>query len=170
MGGCENRLNAERHAALPRSHRMTRRRGRDIASSVRQRLLDLSRTRNEDFRLILTRFASERLLYRLSQSRHAERFMLKGALLFALWTGRCYDRLRDVDLLGSGAPETEALAATFRELCENQLDHDDGLRFHAESVTAEPIPEDQEYGGIRVRFRVALGRDSHRSPGRRRIR
>ena len=69
---------------------MTRRRARDIASSVRQRLLDLSRTRNEDFQLIITRFASERLLYRLSQSNHAERFVLKGALLFALWTGASY--------------------------------------------------------------------------------
>ncbi len=137
---------------------MTRRRGRDIASSVRQRLLDLSRTRNEDFQLILTRFASERLLYRLSQSKHAERFMLKGALLFALWTGRMLRPTRDVDLLGSGAPGTEALATTFREVCEIQLDHDDGLRFHAETVTAEPIREDQEYEGIRVRFRVTLGR------------
>jgi predicted nucleotidyltransferase component of viral defense system len=137
---------------------MTRRRSKNIASSVRQRLLDLSRTRNEDFQLILTRFASERLLYRLSQSRHAERFMLKGALLFALWTGRMLRPTRDVDLLGSGSPGTEALAATFREVCENQLDHDDGLRFHAESVTAEPIREDQEYEGIRVRFRVTLGR------------
>ncbi|MGA2701229.1 MAG: nucleotidyl transferase AbiEii/AbiGii toxin family protein [Isosphaeraceae bacterium] len=137
---------------------MTRRRARDIASSVRQRLLDLSRTRNEDFQLIITRFASERLLYRLSQSNHAELFVLKGALLFALWTGRMLRPTRDVDLLGYGAPGAEDLAAIFREVCALELDHADGLRFHAESVTAEPIREDQEYEGIRIRFRVTLGR------------
>lgn len=137
---------------------MTRRRARDIASSVRQRLLDLSRTRNEDFQLMITRFASERLLYRLSQSRHAERFTLKGALLFALWTGRMLRPTRDVDLLGSGAPRAEDLAAIFREVCALELNHSDGLRFHAESVTAEPTREDQEYEGIRIQFRVTLGR------------
>jgi hypothetical protein len=71
---------------------MTRRPSKNIASSVRQRLLNLSRTRQQDFQLVLTRFASERLLYRLCQSKHSERFVLKGALLFALWTGRILDR------------------------------------------------------------------------------
>jgi predicted nucleotidyltransferase component of viral defense system len=136
---------------------MTRRRSKNIASSVRQRLLDLSRTRSEDFQLILTRFTAERLLYRLSQSNHAERFMLKGALLFALWTGRMLRPTRDVDLLGFGAPGAEELVTVFREICDLELEQPDGLRFDAESVTAEPIREDQEYEGIRIRIRVTLG-------------
>src|SRR5208282_374820 len=128
---------------------MTRPRARDIASSVRQRLLDLSRTGNEDFQLIITRFASERLLYRLSQSNHAERFILKGALLFALWTGRMLRPTRDVDLLGHGTPGAEDLAAVFREVCALELDHADGLRFHAEFVRTRNMKESGFGSGLR---------------------
>ncbi|MFO0893024.1 MAG: nucleotidyl transferase AbiEii/AbiGii toxin family protein [Isosphaeraceae bacterium] len=137
---------------------MTRRRGRDVPSSVRQRLLDFARARGEDFQLVLTRFASERLLYRLGRSRHADRFVLKGALLFALWTGRMLRPTRDVDLLGHGPPDAGDLVAIFREACGLDAGPDDGLRFHADSVAAGPIRADQEYEGVRVRLRVTLGR------------
>ena len=136
---------------------MTRRPSKNIASSVRQRLLDLSRTRKQDFQLILTRFASERLLYRLCLSKHVERFVLKGALLFALWTGRMLRPTRDVDLLGSGDPGADELAAVFGKVCRLEPEQPDGLRFDADSVTTEPIREDQEYEGIRIRLRASLG-------------
>jgi predicted nucleotidyltransferase component of viral defense system len=136
---------------------MTRRPSKNIASSVRQRLLNLSRTRQQDFQLVLTRFASERLLYRLYQSKHAERFVLKGALLFALWTGRMLRPTRDVDLLGFGDPGADELAAVFRDVCRLEPEQPDGLRFDVDSVTAEPIREDQEYEGIRIRLRATLG-------------
>jgi hypothetical protein len=137
---------------------MTRRRGRDIANSVRQLLLDPSRDRGEDFQLVLTRFAAERLLYRLIRSRYANRFMLKGAPLFALWTGRMLRPTRDVDLLGHDAPGAGDLTSVFREIREVEPERDDGHRFDADSVVAEPIREDQEYEGIRVRLRVTLSR------------
>ena len=73
---------------------------RGIIPSVRQRLLNLSRERSEDFQFVLTRFALERLLYRLSKSTYADSFVLKGALLFLIWTGREYRPTRDLDLLG----------------------------------------------------------------------
>jgi hypothetical protein len=75
---------------------------KSLAAAVRQRLLNLSRTTGEDFQLLLTRYALERLLYRLSASEHAGRFVLKGAMLFALWTGRMHRPTRDLDLLGFG--------------------------------------------------------------------
>jgi hypothetical protein len=134
---------------------MTRRPSKNIAGSVRQRLLDLSRTRKQDFQLVLTRFASERLLYRLCRSKHTERFVL--TLLFALWTGRMLRPTRDVDLLGLGAPSVDELAAVFREVCRLEPEQPDRLRFDADSVTAESIREDQEYEGIRIRLRVTLG-------------
>ena len=62
------------------------RRTADMAASVRQRLLNLARSRNEDFGLILTKYALERVHYRMSQSDHSSTFILKGALLFELWT------------------------------------------------------------------------------------
>ena len=60
---------------------------RNIGASARARLLALARERGEDFQLVLTRYAGERLLYRLASSPHAGSFVLKGAALFALWTG-----------------------------------------------------------------------------------
>ncbi len=75
---------------------------RNLAASVRERLRQLARARNEPFDLVLTKYALERLLYRLAQSDFRDRFMLKGALLFALWTDQPYRPTRDADLLGFG--------------------------------------------------------------------
>ena len=77
---------------------------KDIGASVRARLLRLARERGEDFQLVLTRYANERLLYRLASSEHGSRFVLKGAALFTLWTGEPHRATRDVDLLGFGDP------------------------------------------------------------------
>lgn len=62
----------------------------NVAASIRQKLLNRSREHKEDFQLILTRYALERLLYRLSQSEHANEFVLKGALLFLVWINEPY--------------------------------------------------------------------------------
>ena len=63
---------------------MKKRQPANLPASIRQRLLNLSRDRGEDFNLTLTRYAIERLLYRLSQSERADQFVLKGALLLSL--------------------------------------------------------------------------------------
>jgi hypothetical protein len=55
-----------------------------------------------DPNFVLGRFAVERFLYRLSKSRHAERFVLKGAMLMLVWLGETLRPTRDLDLLGSG--------------------------------------------------------------------
>jgi predicted nucleotidyltransferase component of viral defense system len=130
---------------------------KDMAASVRQRLLDLSRRSGEDFRWLLTRYAMERLLDRLSRSEHARRFVLKGALLFALWTGEFQRPTRDLDLLGFGDSSAEGLGDVFRSLCSPRP-ADDGLVFSAETVSVEPIREDQVYGGQRVKLEARLGR------------
>ena len=60
----------------------------NVAASVRQRLLDLSRERGEDFQLILTWYTAERFLYRLALSKHSKQFILKGAMLLNVWMDR----------------------------------------------------------------------------------
>jgi hypothetical protein len=136
---------------------MTRKNPKDTAASVRQRLLNLSRRSGEDFQRLLTRYAMERLLDRLSRSEHAPQFVLKGALLFALWTGEFHRPTRDIDLLGFGDSSAEGLAEVFRSLCAAEA-ADDGLVFSAATVSVEPIREDQEYGGQRVKLETRLGR------------
>jgi hypothetical protein len=128
---------------------------RNLAASVRQRLLLLSRQRAEPFDLILVRYGIERLLYRLSRSPYVNRFLLKGAMLFAIWTERTYRPTRDVDLLGFGASDTDELERIFRDLCQMDVDPD-GLRFKPETVSAQPIREQSAYAGIRVTMEAGL--------------
>jgi hypothetical protein len=130
--------------------------GKNVAASVRQRLLNLGRASGADFQLLLTRYAVERLLYRLGRSEYASRFVLKGAALFALWTGEAHRPTRDLDLLGFGDASAEGLAGVFRDLCSAAVP-DDGLAFSPDTVTVEPIREGQEYGGQRVKFVARLG-------------
>lgn len=123
----------------------------NIAASVGQKLRNIARERNEDFALVLTKFALERLLFRLSQSKHRDMFVLKGALLFELWTRERYRSTRDADLLARGDNTPERFVSIFRDVCNIDV-VDDGLRFDAQTVKAERITEDADYQGVRVSF------------------
>jgi len=124
-------------------------------ASIRQRLLDRARARGEDFQLVLDRFAVERLLYRLSISPYRDQFLLKGAMLFALWFNQPHRPTRDADFLGFGTPEPERLAGIMRELCA--ITGDDGLTFDADSIDVAAIREQAEYDGLRITLRATLG-------------
>ena len=127
---------------------------RNVAASVRQRLLNIAHRTGDDFGLVLTRYALERLLYRLSQSKYRDQFVLKGAMLIQVWTHQPHRPTRDLDLLGRGDSSLEHCQAVFRELCQLSVE-DDGLIFSAETVNAEKIKEEQDYEGARVKF-IAL--------------
>jgi hypothetical protein len=140
---------------------MTKPAPRNLPASVRQKLASLALERNEDFGLILVKYGLERILFRLSRSRHRNVFILKGALLFELWTEQRYHPTRDADFLARGDNAPERLAHIFRELCVLEVD-EDGLRFDAETVKAERISEDADYEGVRVTLVAYLERrDSH---------
>ena len=134
---------------------MSPERRRNLAASVRQRLLNRARERGEDFNYLLTRYANERLLFRLAESAHRDQFVLKGATLFELWHEAVHRATRDVDLLGFGEPAVERIQAVFRELCTVDVEPD-GLRFLERSVRAEPTRDGQAYGGLRVRLAADL--------------
>jgi predicted nucleotidyltransferase component of viral defense system len=123
----------------------------NIAASVKQRLLNRARSEKEDFNLLLTKYALERVLYRISQSPYKDVFVLKGALLFELWTEQTHRPTRDADFLSHGDNNLERFERIFEEICEMTV-HDDGLRFDPESVRVDRIKDDQDYEGIRVTF------------------
>jgi len=129
-------------------------RPRNIGASVRQRLLNLAHARGQPMELLLTRYALERLLHRLSLSPHRERFVLKGAMLLTTWFDEPHRTTRDVDLLGFGDPAHEALLGTFREVMA--IETDDGVVFDLEALAIEAIREEVEYGGSRLRTTAAL--------------
>lgn len=126
-----------------------------LAASIHARLLNRAKARAEDFNLILTRYALERFLYRLSLVPAREAYWLKGAMLFDLWFDVPHRPTRDADFLGFGPMDIEALAGTIREICAVAVD--DGMAFDPASITIEEIREDARYGGLRVRLLGRLG-------------
>jgi predicted nucleotidyltransferase component of viral defense system len=129
-------------------------RPRNVGASVRQRLLNLAHARGQPMELLLTRYALERLLHRLSLSPHRERFVLKGAMLLATWFDEPHRATRDVDLLGFGEAADDVLLATFREIMAVEVD--DGVSFDLKGLKIEAIREEVEYGGSRLRTTAAL--------------
>ena len=128
----------------------------NLAASVRQRLLNMSMTQREDPNLTLTRYALERLLYRIAQSEYGGQFILKGAMLFALWTKSGHRPTRDLDLLGFGEASRERLTVVFQELCRVDV-QPDGLEFDPDSIRVAEIREGQSYQGQRVKLNARLG-------------
>lgn len=126
------------------------------AASVRQRLLNHARKHEEQFQVVLGRYAVERFLYRLDQSTHRDRFVLKGAMLFLVWDGEMHRVTRDLDLLGFGVPTTEELESVMRAICSVDVT-DDGVVFKPATVRGARIREDQEYEGVRVTLDAFLG-------------
>jgi hypothetical protein len=129
----------------------------DLAASVHGRLRQLAGGRGQELQLVLTRYGVERLLYLLSRTPAAERFILKGAVLFYIWEGEIPRPTRDVDFLGYGDASPKVVAAVFREVCGATVEPD-GLSFMSSSVRAAQIRDRQEYGGVRVKLTAMLGR------------
>jgi hypothetical protein len=113
-----------------------------------QRLANLAQQRNEDFGLLLTKYALERLLFRISQSEYQKIFVLKGALLFELWTEQAHRPTRDADFLSNGDNDPSRFESIFKEICALPVD-EDGLQFDQASVKAQRIEEGERRGASR---------------------
>lgn len=133
---------------------------RNVAASVRARLLNRARETKQDFNLVLTRYAIERLLYRISISKHADQFLLKGALLFDLWFDIPHRPTRDADFLGFGSAELPHVESIFKDICT--IETPDGVAFQAYTVRAAEIRKDANYAGVRVTLLGLI--DGARSP------
>lgn len=120
---------------------------RNIGASVRAKLKKIAEKENKDFNLILTKFALERFLYRLSVSKHRDSFLLKGALLFDLWFDFPLRATRDIDLLGFELPEAAYLIEAFNEICA--IEADDGI-IYEKKIRAEEIRKEANYAGMRL--------------------
>ncbi|MGD0961914.1 MAG: nucleotidyl transferase AbiEii/AbiGii toxin family protein [Methylomonas sp.] len=120
----------------------------NLAASVRGRLLNYARAKNQDFNLVLTRYAIERMLYRISISKYAEQFLLKGALLFDIWFDIPHRSTRDADFLGFGSSALPDIEQIFTEICK--IDTMDGVAFQSDTVRASEIRKEANYSGARV--------------------
>jgi predicted nucleotidyltransferase component of viral defense system len=129
---------------------------KNVAASVHQRLLNKAKKSSRPFNELLQYFAIERFIYRLSRSPHADKFILKGALMFSAWCGPASRPTMDIDLLGKIDNRLEVITVAIKDVCLMDVEAD-GISFNAETVEAVRITEDAEYEGVRVRVHGSLG-------------
>src|SRR5260370_1776085 len=127
---------------------------KNMGASVRSRLLHISKQRRQPFQLGLTYYVLERLLYRLSQTKHRDRFILKGAMLLTKWFEDPLRPTKDLDFLGFGNGDEKELVNTFQEVCGVRFD--DGVVFDADAVEIDRIREELEYGGLRIKTNATV--------------
>jgi hypothetical protein len=127
----------------------------NVAASIRQRLLNRARSDHRPFNELLQYFAMERFLYRLSRSRHARRFVLKGALMLRAWNSPEFRATMDIDVLGKTHNEDANLVAKIKDIIKVEVPPD-GLIFDPDSIQTERITQDTEYQGVRLRFKAVL--------------
>ena len=128
----------------------------NVAASVHKRLLNKAKESSRPFHELLQHFAIERFIYRLSKSRHADRIILKGALMFSTWSGAPSRPTMDIDLLMRIDNSLEAVVGAIKDACRTRVGAD-GMSFDPETVTAARITEGAEYEGVRTRVRGHLG-------------
>ncbi|WFU07374.1 nucleotidyl transferase AbiEii/AbiGii toxin family protein (plasmid) [Rhizobium sp. CB3171] len=129
---------------------------KDKSASIRARLLMHAKQSGEEYQRTLTRFAIERLLFRLSQSGVRDRYVLKGAMLFVTWPENVFRPTGDLDLLGHGDPDPAAIVETFQQICA--VEADDGLHFDLASIKVDPVREADKYQGARVMLNGELAK------------
>ncbi|MBU3727794.1 MAG: nucleotidyl transferase AbiEii/AbiGii toxin family protein [Phycisphaerales bacterium] len=126
---------------------MSRERG--LPAAVKHRLLQVARLRNEEFEQLLVRYVAERFLYRLSVSRFADAFLLKGAMLLIAWQGSPHRVTRDVDLLGLGECSTPGVSKMLGEVALARP-YDDGVAYDVGSLETQTIRALSGASGVRV--------------------
>lgn len=126
----------------------------NLPASIRVRLRNLAERDHVDIGSMLTRYALERMLYRLSAGESRETFLLKGALLFDVWFDTPSRPTRDIDLLAFGPADGDRIADVFCKACS--LDVPDGITFDPLTVSTTDIRKEAGYPGIRATMRGAL--------------
>lgn len=135
---------------------MTRRALTNVAGSIRARLLNHARRQGEDFQRVLTRYAIECLLVRLSRTEAAQDYILKGAMLFAAWPAQAHRPTIDLDLLGHGDSHSTAIHHVFATVFQVDVP-EDGIAFDTTTLRVVPARADEQYQGARLTVRAALG-------------
>lgn len=128
---------------------------KDPGASIRARLLNHAQAHGNNFQRVLTRYAIERLLFRLSRTDASERYVLKGAMLFITWPEHVFRPTSDLDLLGHGDPSPNAIADVFTRICQTDVP-EDGIIFEPATLRVDPAREIDGYQGVRLSMRASL--------------
>lgn len=129
-----------------------------IHHSIHDKLLRIAKANGEQLTAVLSRYAPERLLYRLGESEYKDRFVLKGAYLFYVWAGTAHRPTQDVDFLGFGPMDDGSVRTIMHSVIAGNAGVEDGLIFHASSLNTQTIRDAESYGGLRVTLLAFLGK------------
>lgn len=136
---------------------MTSNAPKNLAASIRARLLQHAKLHGDDYQRVLTRYAIERLLFRLSQTEATERYVLKGAMLFMTWPAHVFRPTGDLDLLGQGNPDPAVMTELFARICQVESP-EDGIVFNPATVRVEPVREADKYQGVQLSLKAELAK------------
>ncbi|HAW57441.1 MAG TPA: nucleotidyl transferase AbiEii/AbiGii toxin family protein [Bacteroidales bacterium] len=129
----------------------------NIQASVRARLKNKAKETNRSFSEVLQYYGMERFLYRFGRSKYADKFILKGALLFTVWQIPQRRTTLDIDFLARYDNQVASIEAVIRDVCDVSVEPD-GLIFEAKTIQGRKIKEDADYEGVRVKFKGFLER------------
>jgi hypothetical protein len=130
---------------------------KNIEASIKAKLQNKAKEAKQSYTEILRYYGMERFLYRLSKSKYADKFILKGALLFAVWNVPERRTTLDIDLLARFDNKVKSIEEAIKDICRVEVTPD-GLRFDSETVEGRKIKEDADYEGVRVKFTGFLNR------------
>lgn len=130
---------------------------KNIKASIRARLQNKAKGANRPFSEVLQYYGMERFLYRFSRSKYADKFILKGALMFMVWQVPQRRTTLDIDFLARYDNQVATIEDVIKRVCQVPVDSD-GLVFDPATVKGRKIKEDADYEGVRVKFRGFLER------------
>lgn len=130
---------------------------KNIKTSVRARLQDKAKEAAQPFSEILQYYGMERFLYRFSCTKYADKFILKGALMFTVWQVPQRRTTLDIDFSARYDNQIATIEKVIKDVCK-VLVTPDGLVFDSQTVKGQKIKEDADYEGVRVKFRGFLER------------
>jgi len=130
---------------------------KNIEASVKAQLQNKAKETNRPFSEVLQYFGMERFLYRVSQSKYADKFILKGALMFIVWHVPERRTTLDIDFLAQYDNQVASIEKMIKDVCKIDV-VSDGLIFDPKNVKGQRIKEDADYEGIRVKFLGLLER------------
>jgi len=130
---------------------------KNIEASVRARIQNKAKEANRSFAEVLQYYGMERFLYRFSCSKYADKFILKGALMFTVWQVSQRRTTLDIDFSARYNNQIMSIEKVIKDVCRVSV-ISDGLIFDPQTVKGYKIKENAEYEGVRVKFRGFLER------------
>jgi hypothetical protein len=130
---------------------------KNVQASIRARLQNKAKETNRPFSEVLQYYGMERFLYRFSRSQYADKFILKGALMFTVWRVPERRTTLDIDFLARFDNQIASIEKVIKAICKIPV-VSDGLAFDPGTIKGQRIKEDADYEGVRVKFRGFLER------------